>query len=181
MSVMRFDPFREFDRLADQVMGAGSRGGGPRSFPMDAYRRGDRFFVHLDLPGVDPDSIELTTERNVLTVRAERRFDTSEGDELIVSERPQGVFTRQLFVSDALDSDAIKADYEQGVLTLELPVAEQAKPRRIEIGRPVVAGSRSKAPQREASKPISGRCGGCGATRSAAAARGAGVAELRFG
>jgi HSP20 family protein len=136
MSVMRFDPFREFDRLADQVLGGGSRGGGPRSFPMDAYRRGDRFFVHLDLPGVDPDSIELTTERNVLTVRAERRFDTNEGDELIVSERPQGVFTRQLFVSDALDSDAIKADYEQGVLTLELPVAEQAKPRRIEIGRP---------------------------------------------
>jgi HSP20 family protein len=132
---MRFDPFRDFDRLADQMLGGGSRSAGPRSFPMDAYRRGDRFFVHLDLPGVDPDSIELTCEQNVLTVRAERRFESEEGDELIVSERPQGVFSRQLFVSDALDTDAIEANYDAGVLTLELPVAEQAKPRRIEIGR----------------------------------------------
>jgi HSP20 family protein len=102
---------------------------------MDAYRRGDRFFVHLDLPGVDPDSIELTCEQNVLTVRAERRFEREEADELIISERPQGVFSRQLFLSDALDSDAIEANYDAGVLTLELPVAEQAKPRAIEIGR----------------------------------------------
>jgi HSP20 family protein len=135
MSVMRFDPFRDFDRLAEQMFGGGSRSSGPRSFPMDAYRRGDRFLVHLDLPGVDPDSIELTCEQNVLTVRAERRFDSEEGDELIVSERPQGVFSRQLFVSDALDTGAIEANYDAGVLTLELPVAEQAKPRRIEIGR----------------------------------------------
>jgi HSP20 family protein len=135
MSVMRFYPFREFDRLAEQMLGGGLRGGGPRSFPMDAYRRGDRFFVHLDLPGVDPDSIELTCEQNVLTVRAERRFASEEGDELIVSERPQGVFSRQLFLSNALDSDAIEANYDGGVRTRELPVAEQAKPRRIEIGR----------------------------------------------
>jgi HSP20 family protein len=135
MSVMRFDPFREFDRLAEQMLGAGSRGGGPRSFPMDAYRRGDRFFVHLDLPGVDPDSIEVTCERNVLTIRAERRFDVEEGDELIVSERPQGVFSRQLFLSEGLDTDAIEANYEQGVLTVEIPVAQRAKARRIEIGR----------------------------------------------
>ena len=101
---------------------------------MDAYRRGDRFFVHLDLPGVDPDSIEVTCERNVLTIRAERRFDVEEGDELIVSERPQGVFSRQLFLSEGLDTDAIEANYEHGVMTLELPVA-QAKARRIEIGR----------------------------------------------
>lgn len=135
MSVMRFDPFREFDRLAEQVLGGSARGGSPRGFPMDAYRRGDRFFVHLDLPGVEPDSIELTTEQNVLTVRAERRWDSQEGDELIVSERPQGVFSRQLFLSDALDADAIQANYDQGVLTLEIPVAEQAKPKRIEISR----------------------------------------------
>ena len=135
MSVMRFDPFREFDRLAEQVLGGSARGGSPRGFPMDAYRRGDRFFVHLDLPGVDPDSIELTTEQNVLTVRAERRWDTQEGDELIVSERPQGIFSRQLFLSDALDAEKIQANYDQGVLTLEIPVAEQAKPKRIEIGR----------------------------------------------
>jgi HSP20 family protein len=133
MSVMRFDPFRELDRLTEQMLAGG--GSGPRSFPLDAYRRGDRFYVHLDLPGVDPDSIELTCEQNVLTVRAERRFESTQDDELIVSERPQGTFSRQLFVSDALDTDRIEASYDQGVLTLELPVAEQAKPRRIEIGR----------------------------------------------
>ena len=84
-------------------------------------------------PGVNPNSIELTTEQNVLTVRAERRWETQEGDELIVSERPQGTFSRQLFLSDALDADAIQANYDQGVLTLEIPVAEQAKPRRIQV------------------------------------------------
>jgi HSP20 family protein len=135
MSVMRFDPFREFDRLTEQMLSGGGRGAPPRSSPMDAYRRGDRFFVHVDLPGVDSESIELTCEQNVLTIRAERRFESEEGDELVVAERPQGVFSRQLFVSDTLDTDAIEANYDQGVLTLELPVAEQAKPRRIEIGR----------------------------------------------
>ena len=134
MSVLRFDPFAELDRLNEQ-MGAGRRSGSARSFPMDAYRRRDRFFVHLDLPGVDSESIELTSEQNVLTIRAERRFDVQDGDELIVNERPQGVYSRQLFVSDALDLDQIEARYENGVLTLELPVAEQAKPRRIQIGR----------------------------------------------
>jgi HSP20 family protein len=133
MSVLRVDPFQEFDRLAEQML-AGRRSGTSRTFPMDAYRRGDRFFVHLDLPGIDPDAIELTCEQSVLTVRAERVFETQEGDELIVSERPQGVFSRQLFVSDALDTDRIEANYDRGVLTLELPVAEQAKPRRIQIG-----------------------------------------------
>ena len=83
ISVMRFDPFRDFDRLTEQMLG-GRRGAEPRSFPMDAYRRGDRFFVHLDLPGVDPDSIELTCEQNVLTIRADRRFDQREDDDLIV-------------------------------------------------------------------------------------------------
>jgi HSP20 family protein len=134
MSVLRFDPFAELDRLSEQ-MGAGRRTGSVRSFPMDAYRRGDRFFVHLDLPGVDSDSIEVTSEQNVLTIRAERRFDVEDGDELVVNERPQGIYSRQLFVSDALDLDQIEARYENGVLTLELPVAEQAKPRRIQVGR----------------------------------------------
>jgi HSP20 family protein len=133
MSVLRFDPFAELDRLSEQ-MGGSRRSGSARSFPMDAYRRRDRFFVHLDLPGVDSDSIELTSEQNVLTIRAERRFDVEDGDELVVNERPQGIYSRQLFVSDALDLDQIKARYENGVLTLELPVAEQAKPRRIQIG-----------------------------------------------
>jgi HSP20 family protein len=132
MSVMRFDPFREFDRLTEQMIG-GARGGSPRSFPIDAYRRGDMFFVHLDLPGVDPNSIDLTTEQNVLTIRAERRFQRHEDDQIVVNERPQGTFGRQLFLSDALDSDSIAAAYEQGVLTLEIPVAKQAKPRRIQV------------------------------------------------
>src|ERR671935_186486 len=133
MSVMRFDPFRDFERFTEQLFGGRSGAAGPRSFPMDAYRRGDRFFIHLDLPGVDPDSIELTTENNVLTIRAERRFPVEENDELLVSERPQGTFSRQLFLGDTLDTDRITASYEQGVLTLEIPVAEQAKPRRIQI------------------------------------------------
>jgi HSP20 family protein len=102
---------------------------------MDAYRRGDRFYVHLDLPGVDPDSIDLTSEQNMLTIEAERRLDRRDEDELLVSERPSGSFRRQLLLSDALDPDQIEASYENGVLTLDVPVAEQAKPRRIEIGR----------------------------------------------
>ena len=133
MSVLRYDPFRDFDRLADQLLGQAR--GAPRSFPMDAYRRGDHFYVHLDLPGVDPDSIDLTCERNVLTIRAERSFQGNQDDEILISERPQGSFSRQLFVSEALDTDSIDASYDQGVLTLEIPVAEQAKPKRIEISR----------------------------------------------
>ena len=132
MSVLRFDPFREFDRLAEQVFSAGLRGT-PRSVPMDGYRRGDQFLIHLDLPGVDPDAIELTVEQNVLTIRAERRFEPEEGDELLVSERPQGTFTRQLLLGESLDTDRLEADYDQGVLTLRIPVAEEAKPRRVQI------------------------------------------------
>ena len=96
MSLLRFDPFRDFDRLVAEQM-AGLRGA-PRSVPMDAYRRGDQFLIHLDLPGIDADAIELTVEQNVLTIRAERRFELEEGDELVISERPQGTFTRQLLV-----------------------------------------------------------------------------------
>jgi HSP20 family protein len=134
VSVMRFDPFREFDRLTQQML-SGSRERRALSFPMDAYRRGDRFFVHVDLPGVDPDSIDLNAEQNVLTIQAERRYEPQEDDQLLVQERPQGTFSRQLFLSDALDADQIQASYDQGVLSLEIPVSEQAKPRRIEISR----------------------------------------------
>ena len=132
MSVMRFDPFRDLDRMAEQMLAATGRAA-PRSFPMDAYRRGDSFFVHLDLPGVDPGTIELTCDQNVLTISAERRYEQEEGDQIVVSERPQGTFSRQLFLSDTLDSDRIEANYDQGVLTLAIPVAERAKPRRIQI------------------------------------------------
>ena len=100
---------------------------------MDAYRRGDQFVVHIDLPGFDPDSIEITAEQNTLTISAERRFEFQESDQLIARERSQGQFTRQLLLGDLLDVDRIEANYENGVLTLSIPVAEQAKPRRIEI------------------------------------------------
>jgi HSP20 family protein len=134
MSMLRYDPFRDFERLSEQLFGGTARGA-PRSFPMDAYRRGEAFHVELDLPGVEPDSIELTVEQNVLMIRAERRLDLEEGDEIIVSERPQGAFSRQLLVSESLDSDQLNAEYVDGVLRLTIPVAERAKPRRIEIGR----------------------------------------------
>jgi HSP20 family protein len=128
--LMRFDPFRELDRLTEQ-MGAGQA---RRSFPMDAYRRGDQFIVHFDLPGVDPDSIELTVERNVVTVRAERHFELDDADEILVSERPQGSYSRQLLLGETLDGESISADYDAGVLTLTIPVAEAAKPRRVQVG-----------------------------------------------
>jgi HSP20 family protein len=101
---------------------------------MDAYRRDDRFFVHLDLPGVEADSIELTAENNVLTVSAERRFELEDGDQILIRERTQGEFTRQLLLGENLDTDNIEANYENGVLTLAIPVAEKAKPRRISVG-----------------------------------------------
>jgi HSP20 family protein len=133
--LMRTDPFREFDRLAQQVLGTGqgtwSR---PTAMPMDAYRHGDVFVVEFDLPGVDPDAVELSVERNVLTVRAERRPVTrDENVEMQVSERALGVFSRQLFLGDTLDTERISADYSAGVLTLRIPVAEKAKPRPISI------------------------------------------------
>jgi HSP20 family protein len=134
MSMLRYDPFRDLERLSEQLLGGTVRGV-PRSFPMDAYRRGDGFHVELDLPGIDPDAIELTVEQNVLMIRAERRFELQEDDEMLVSERAQGVFSRQLLLSENLNSDELEAEYVNGVLRLTIPVAEQAKPRRIEVGR----------------------------------------------
>lgn len=133
--LMRTDPFRELDRLTQQVFGSGpgtwSR---PAAIPMDAYRVGDEFVVRFDLPGVSPDAIELDVEHNVLTVKAERRpLTDGENVEMQVAERPLGVFSRQLFLGDTLDAEHIAASYDSGVLTLRIPVAEQAKPRKIEI------------------------------------------------
>jgi HSP20 family protein len=129
--VMRFDPFRDVDRLAQQLTGA--LRSQSTSIPMDAYRRGDTVFVHFDLPGADSSSIEIQVEQNALTVRAERSFDEREGDEIIVQERPEGVFSRQMFLGQHLDTERIAASFDDGVLTLAIPVAETAKPRRIEI------------------------------------------------
>ena len=128
--LLRFDPFREMDRIAQIASEAAQT---PRSFPLDAYRRGDTFILQFDLPGVDASTIDLSVERNVLTVKGERRFAREEGDEVVVAERPQGVFTRQLMLGDTLDGERISASYRDGVLTLHIPVAERAKPRRIQI------------------------------------------------
>jgi HSP20 family protein len=133
--LMRTDPFRELDRLTQQVLGtATGTWSRPTAMPMDAYRVGDEFVVAFDLPGVSPDAIDMDVERNVLTVRAERRPTVPDQDvEMQVAERPLGVFSRQLFLGDSLDSEHIQASYESGVLTLRIPVAEQAKPRKIAI------------------------------------------------
>jgi HSP20 family protein len=129
--LMRFDPFRDLDRVTQQMWnGSLAR---PATMPMDAYRQGEEFVVHFDLPGVEPDSIDLTVEKNVLTVSAERRWKPAEGREIVANERPQGTFTRQLFLGDTLDAGHIAATYEHGVLTLTVPVAESAKPRKVEI------------------------------------------------
>ena len=129
--LLRFDPIREFDRLTEQLASTPTRV--PRGFPMDAYRRGDQFIVEFDLPGVEPASIDLTVEQNVLTVRAERRLEPQEGDELVVAERPQGTYARQVFLSDTLDAENVHADCQLGVLTLTIPVAETAKPRHVAV------------------------------------------------
>jgi HSP20 family protein len=128
-----YDPFREYEQLAQQLLSGGRV---PRSFPMDAYRRGDQFIVHLDLPGVDPGSIDITVESGMLSVSAERRFEQEDEDEIIVTERPQGRFNRDLRFGSVIDVEKIGASYEGGVLTLTLPVSERAKPRTIRVEAP---------------------------------------------
>ena len=128
--LIRTDPFRELDRVASQVFGTMAR---PTAMPMDAWREGDRFIVEFDLPAVDPQSVDLDVERNVLTVRAERQLKAENDIQLIAAERPRGVFSRQVILGDALDTDHIEASYQAGVLRLTIPVAEKAKPRKIMI------------------------------------------------
>jgi HSP20 family protein len=129
---MRFDPFREFDRIVEQNFPPGVRT--PRSMPMTALRRGDRFLVDLDLPGVDRDDVELTVERNVVTIRARRSAARKEDDEVIIDERPYGEYARQLFLGDNLDPSGLTADMRDGVLHLTIPVSEASKPRQIQLG-----------------------------------------------
>ena len=129
MMLMRTDPFRDLDRLTQQVLGTAAR---PAVMPIDAWRDSDRFIVEFDLPGVDEDSLGLDVERNVLTVHA-KRPEVDPGREMVAAERPRGGFSRQLFLGENLDTDAIEASYGGGVLRLTIPVAEKAKPRRIQI------------------------------------------------
>jgi HSP20 family protein len=146
--LLRFDPFAAFDRLSREVLSPPA-GLGTGWMPMDAVRRGEVVEVAFDLPGIDPGSVDLTVERNVLTVKAERRWQPAEGDQILARERPQGWFTRQLVLSDGVDLDKAEARYENGVLFLTIPVAEAAKPHRIEIkagdgAKSITAGSSTK-------------------------------------
>ena len=138
------DPFRDFDRLAQQLLGAGTTSR-PAVMPMDAWREGDSFVVEFDLPGVRPETLDIDVERNVLTVKAER--PRNNGDwEVLAAERPTGLFSRQLVLGDNVDLEHVKADYEAGVLRLTIPIAEKAKPRKIEI----TTGSNDRAEERAA-------------------------------
>ena len=136
MALVRSDPFRDVDRFLQQIW-AGQNGTRPMAMPMDAYRKNDSFLLRMDLPGVSADSIDLTIEDSVLTVRAERPAPpASEGIEPVISERTYGTFTRQVMLGSNLDTDKMRAEYEAGVLTVVLPVAEHAKPRRITVTGP---------------------------------------------
>jgi HSP20 family protein len=125
--LLRFEPFRDIERIGQRIAAR------PEAMPMDAYAEGDHYVVHFDLPGVDPSSIDLTVEKNVVMVRGERTWQPAENQEVLVGERPQGTFSRQLFLGDSLDVNHIQASYERGVLTLIIPVAEQAKPHKVAI------------------------------------------------
>lgn len=125
-----FDPFfRDFERLSEAL----SHRRSTTLMPVDAYRHGDEFVVNFDVPGIDPESVEVTVEKNVLSVAAERRWSPEAGDEVLIAERPQGRYARQLYLSDTLDTDAIDARYDRGVLSLRIPVSAKARPRRIQV------------------------------------------------
>jgi HSP20 family protein len=134
VSVLRFDPFgdpfRQMDRLTSQLL-SGTRT--PMGLPMDVWQTDDGFHVCLDLPGVDPDSVDITTERNILTITAERRAEYQEGQSVLIAERPQGTFTRQLQLGDTVDAENIQASYGDGVLHLTLPMTQAAQPRRVQV------------------------------------------------
>ncbi|WP_045379926.1 Hsp20/alpha crystallin family protein [Mycobacterium kyorinense] len=133
--MLRFEPlFRDLDRLTQQLWGhAVGTATRPAAMPMDVWREGDKYVVELDLPGIKPDSIDITVDHDALTVKAERPYAGDEGHDWVTAERPHGVFSRQLFLGDQLNTEGISADYTDGVLRLTVPVAEQAKPRKIAI------------------------------------------------
>jgi HSP20 family protein len=133
--LMRTDPFREMDRIVQQLSGTSGTWSKPSVMPMDAYRQGDAYVIAFDLPGVSAEAIDIDVERNMLTVKAERRpAEKSDGVQMELSERPLGAFSRQIMLADTLDTERIEADYDAGVLTLRIPIAERAKPRKISIG-----------------------------------------------
>lgn len=127
--LMRFDPFGDFDRLSRQAWGTARA----NYMPADAYRKDDRFYMHIDLPGVDPDSIDVTVEKNTLTVAAERKWDADIQEQVLLNERPTGTYSRQFFLGESLDTESIEAGYDHGVLTVVIPIAETAKARKIVV------------------------------------------------
>ncbi len=152
--LMRTDPFREMDRIVQQLSGTSGTWSKPSVMPMDAYRQGDTYVIAFDLPGVSTEAIDIDVERNMLTVKAERHATgRSDGVQMELSERPLGVFSRQLVLADTLDTERIEADYDAGVLTLRIPIAERAKPRKIAIG--------GESGRKQISRcPPGGRCAG---------------------
>ena len=139
MMLLRFDPFRDLDRLTQQLWQQPL--GRPSIMPMDCYRDGDRVVVHFDLPGVEPGGLDVTVDRNVLTVSAQRNWQPPDTQQVIAAERPSGSFQRQVCLSDGLDTEHVEARYDNGVLKVSIPIADEAKPRKIEIG----SGSDAKA------------------------------------
>ncbi|MCQ1579286.1 Hsp20/alpha crystallin family protein [Streptomyces parvus] len=132
--LMRTDPFREMDRIVQQLAGTSGTWSKPSVMPMDAYRDGDAYVIAFDLPGVNTEAIDIDVERNMLTVKAERRpVLKADSVKMELAERPLGVFSRQIMLADTLDTEHIEADYDAGVLTLRIPIAERAKPRKISI------------------------------------------------
>lgn len=132
--VLTFDPFREFDRLADRMLNApGVSGAAAVAMPMDLYRSGEHFVLHCDLAGIDPGSINVDVDGRVLTIRAERSARTDADVQWVRRERLTGTFERRITLGEGLDLAKIDATWNDGVLTVTIPVAETARPRRIEI------------------------------------------------
>jgi HSP20 family protein len=152
MTLMRFDPFRELDRLSERALP-----GGVRAMPTEAYRRGDEFFVLIDVPGVKPDEVGVTVERNVVNVQATFTSPRQDGDEPIIDERPHGRATRQFFLGENLDAAKLRADYDRGVLTLTIPVAEQSKPRQVQIASPSARTIDVDSPSQQVPQPANGQ------------------------
>lgn len=142
-----FDPFREFDRLASNLLDPRR---GPRMMPMDLYRDGDHYVLTADLPGVDPGSVDVDIDGQLLTIRAERSVPSGEGVKWITREREGASFLRQLSLGQGVDTERISASYDNGVLSVTIPVSEKAKPRKIEVsaeGRSPVVQARESSEQ----------------------------------
>ena len=131
--LIQTDPFRDMDTLFSRLSGRPQSASGV--MPMDAFRRGNDVWVHIDLPGVKADSLDITVERNLLTISAERDWQRQDGDQAYFGERYRGSFRRQIQLGDGLDLDNLEADLHDGVLTVRIPVAEKAKPRKVEISQ----------------------------------------------